>query len=230
MKILSPTVLVSALAVAAYTPFASAGDNLPTIADFVGDSNSFDTLSAALEATGLDEPLDKKSGEFTVFAPNDSAFGDLPNGLVKCLLKDTDVLAKILKYHVVAGKEVNSWDLEDGQKIKTLLGKTVKVSKDNKKIKINDSKVITPDVEFKNGIVHVIDAVLVPPGLDVAGFLKDCKGSSSGGNNKDTDDKDKCHYKGKSAKHGKWLTGPTHTCKCNDGHWEKCYRNKHLRQ
>ena len=205
MKLLSPTVLVSALAAAAYTPLASAGGNLPTIADFVDGADSFETLNAALEATGLDDPLDNKSGKFTVFAPKDSAFDNLPNGLLKCLLKDTDVLADILKYHVVAGKEVEAGDLKDGQKIKTLLGKNVKVSKNNKRVKINASRVVTPDVEFKNGIVHVIDAVLVPPGLDVAGFLDDCKGGSGGGNNKD--DKDKCHYKGKSAKHSKWLTG-----------------------
>merc|ERR1712228_911141 len=204
-----------------------------TVTDVASSNKDFQTLTAALVAVGLDDDL-AGNGPFTVFAPTDGAFNNLPDGLVSCLLKDKnlDILKDILLYHVASGKVLSS-NLERNQRIETLEGRTVKVRlPNNGNVFINDSRVVTPDLEVANGVIHVINRVLVPPNIDVGAFLDTCQNKKNNNNNKKNNNKDRCHYRGDSADHGDWLTGPTHRCKCDDGHWTRCYRiarNGHLR-
>merc|ERR1712166_1490737 len=133
----------------------------------------FDTLVAALGAADLVDVLSGE-GPFTVFAPTDDAFAALPDGLVTCLLEpdNKEALTSILTYHVVSG-QVLSTDLTDGMTATTLQGEDVTVDLTDG-VKINDSEVISADVMTSNGVIHVIDAVLVPPSIDVAAFLETC--------------------------------------------------------
>jgi len=125
-------------------------------------AGTFNTLLAAAKAAGLADTL-ASDGPFTVFAPTDEAFENLPKGTVKSLLKpkNKSKLAAILKYHVVKGK-VSSRDAIAAQTAKTLNGSKVKISIQNGKLSINDSTVVANDVEAENGIIHVIDQVLIP--------------------------------------------------------------------
>ena len=128
----------------------------------VGNEN-LSTLVAAVKAAGLVETLSGK-GPYTVFAPTNEAFDALPAGTVENLLKpeNKDQLIAVLTYHVVAG-EAYAKDLSNGQKIITVEGKDVKVKINSKGVMINDGKVIAADVKATNGVVHVIDQVLLPP-------------------------------------------------------------------
>ena len=128
----------------------------------VGNEN-LSTLVAAVKAAGLVETLSGK-GPYTVFAPTNEAFAALPAGTVENLLKpeNKDQLIAVLTYHVVAG-EAYAKDLSNGQKIITIEGKDVKVKINSKGVMINDGKVIAADVKATNGVVHVIDQVLLPP-------------------------------------------------------------------
>ena len=149
---------------------ASAAD-IPTTAI---DNGSFKTLVAALGAADLVDTLSAPNGPYTVFAPTDDAFAALPEKLVPCLLQDDnkDTLSSILTYHVVDGS-VMSTDLSDGMEAPTLQGEKVTITtKDG--VKVNDSTVTTADIETDNGVIHVIDAVLVPPSIDVNAFLETC--------------------------------------------------------
>jgi uncharacterized surface protein with fasciclin (FAS1) repeats len=132
-----------------------------TVVDIIVNSPAHDTLEAALIAAGLADDL-SGAGPFTVFAPTDDAFKALPEGTIEALLADpTGDLANILLYHVASGK-VMSGDLSDGQMIPTLLGKDVKVTISEDGVFINDAKVTVADLQADNGVVHVINAVLVP--------------------------------------------------------------------
>merc|ERR1719215_842926 len=137
-------------------------------------AGSFNTLVAALSATDLVGALSEPNGPFTVFAPTDEAFDALPDGLVTCLLEPDNkgALTSILTYHVVSG-QVLSTDLEDGMTATTLQGEDVTVDLTDG-VMINDSEVVMADVMTSNGVIHVIDAVLVPPSIDVAAFLETC--------------------------------------------------------
>ncbi|OEU12452.1 beta-Ig-H3/fasciclin, partial [Fragilariopsis cylindrus CCMP1102] len=122
------------------------------------------TLVAALTAADLVSAIAEPNGPFTVLAPTDEAFAALPEGLVECLLKEenVDALSAILTYHVVDG-QVLSTDLTDGMMAPTLQGEDVTINTTDGVV-INDSAtVITADIMTSNGVVHVIDAVLVPP-------------------------------------------------------------------
>jgi uncharacterized surface protein with fasciclin (FAS1) repeats len=129
------------------------------IVDTAVSAGSFTTLVAAVKAAGLVDTL-KGAGPFTVFAPTDEAFAKLPAGTVEALLKDIPKLKKILTYHVVAGK-VMAADVVKLKSAKTVEGSEVKIDATNG-VKINDSKVVTPDVAADNGVIHIIDAVLLP--------------------------------------------------------------------
>lgn len=122
-------------------------------------AGSFKTLAAALEAAGLVETL-QGSGPFTVFAPTDEAFAKLPAGTVEALLKDKPRLQKVLKYHVVSGK-LTSDQIGRYSAAHTLAGQTVRIDA-CQDVKINGSKVVKADVAASNGVIHVIDAVLLP--------------------------------------------------------------------
>lgn len=124
-------------------------------------AGNFKTLAAALDAAGLIEVL-KSEGPFTVFAPTDEAFDKLPAGTVADLLKpeNREKLVAILKYHVVPGR-VTSDQVVKISSAKTLNGQSVGVTS-NDGVKINDSKVIKADIHTSNGVIHVIDHVLLP--------------------------------------------------------------------
>ncbi len=132
------------------------------IVDVAIGSPDHTTLVAAVTAAGLVETL-KGTGPFTVFAPTNAAFSVLPAGTVEGLLKpeNKEKLAGILTYHVVAGA-VKAADLKDGQKVKTVQGEELMVSIKDGKVMINGANVTAADLTGSNGVVHVIDAVLMP--------------------------------------------------------------------
>ncbi|MBW4674838.1 MAG: fasciclin domain-containing protein [Desmonostoc geniculatum HA4340-LM1] len=132
---------------------------MANIIDTATNNGSFKTLVAAIEAAGLIDTL-KGDGPFTVFAPTDAAFNKLPAGTVDALLKDIPKLKKILTYHVVSGK-VLAADVAKLKTAKTVEGSDVKIDASNG-VKINDAKVATADVAADNGVIHVIDTVLIP--------------------------------------------------------------------
>jgi len=121
----------------------------------------FTTLAAALEAAGLAETL-KGEGPFTVFAPTDEAFAKLPEGTVEALLGDIPALSNILLYHVVSG-EVFSADVVNLESAPTAQGQPVSIKVEDGKVFINESQVIIADIAATNGVIHVIDSVLLPP-------------------------------------------------------------------
>jgi uncharacterized surface protein with fasciclin (FAS1) repeats len=132
------------------------------VVDIAMGSADHSTLVAAVKAAGLAETL-KGAGPFTIFAPTNAAFSALPAGTVDGLLKPEKKadLTKILTYHVVAGA-VKAADLKDGQKIKTLQGGELTVSIKDGKVKINGANVTAADLSGSNGVIHVIDGVLMP--------------------------------------------------------------------
>jgi len=131
------------------------------IVDTALSAGNFSTLAAALGAAGLIEAL-KNEGPFTVFAPTDEAFAKIPPQALSKLLQpeNKEKLAAILTYHVVPGR-VTAHDVANLNSATTLQGQTLTISKQDG-VKINDAKVIAPDVEATNGIIHVIDTVLMP--------------------------------------------------------------------
>ena len=145
--------------------------SIPETAEATG---AFTTLLAALRAAQLNGALELE-GPYTIFAPDDTAFAGLPEGLVGCLVKpeNRDALSQILTYHVVAGK-VMSTDLMDGMVATTLNGANVTVDLSSG-VKIGTANVTAADVEASNGVIHVINSVLVPPTIDVGAFLATCQ-------------------------------------------------------
>jgi uncharacterized surface protein with fasciclin (FAS1) repeats len=133
-----------------------------TVVDVIVNSPDHNTLEVAVIAAELADDL-SGPGPFTVFAPTDAAFASLPAGVVDALLVDpTGDLAQILLYHVVSGTALST-SLTDGQTIATLQGQTVEVTINADGVFINDAQVIVADITATNGVVHVIDAVLLPP-------------------------------------------------------------------
>jgi uncharacterized surface protein with fasciclin (FAS1) repeats len=143
----------------AYDAKAKAGAD---IVDTAVAAGSFNTLAAALKAAGLVETL-KGTGPFTVFAPTDEAFAKLPAGTLDSLLKPENKakLASILTYHVVPGK-VMAADVVKLKEAKTVNGQMVKIMVDGNKVRVNDANVVKTDVGASNGVIHVIDTVLLP--------------------------------------------------------------------
>lgn len=130
-----------------------------TIVDVAIANGNFKTLVAAVQAAGLVETL-SGTGPFTVFAPTDAAFAKLPAGTVEALLKDKEKLKAILTYHVVSGK-VMSTDVVKLTSAKTVNGQSVTIDA-KAGVKVNNATVVTPDVAASNGVIHVIDTVLLP--------------------------------------------------------------------
>jgi len=134
------------------------------IVDTAVAAGSFKTLVTAVKAAGLVDTL-KSKGPFTVFAPNDDAFAKLPRGTVEGLLKDIPKLKAILTYHVVPGK-VMAADVVKLKTAKTVQGQDVKIDASkwhlHKNVKINDANVIKADIATDNGVIHVIDKVILP--------------------------------------------------------------------
>ncbi|MCL4270449.1 MAG: fasciclin domain-containing protein [Anaerolineales bacterium] len=144
-------------------PTATPEPELADIVDTAVADGRFTTLVAALEAAGLVETL-KGEGPFTVFAPTDDAFAALPEGTVESLLlpENKQQLTDILLYHVVSGK-VMAADVTGLESATTVLGKDIAIKVDMGNVYINDAQVIITDIETSNGVIHVIDAVILPP-------------------------------------------------------------------
>ncbi len=153
------TILSATAATLIGTGAFAAGHSMD-IVDTAVDAGSFTTLVAAVEAAGLVDTL-KGEGPFTVFAPTDEAFAALPEGTVEALLADPEALAAILTYHVVPGA-VMSTDLSDGMTATTVNGQDITIGTEGG-VTVNDANVVTADIEASNGVIHVIDAVILPP-------------------------------------------------------------------
>ena len=182
MKLFRTSALIAAALAAALTLSACGSDSdtatetmteetsVGTIVDVASADGSFATLVAAVTAADLVETL-SGTGPFTVFAPTDEAFAALPEGVLDALLlpENKAVLAQILTYHVVSGM-VMAADVKDGD-IATVEGQTIKLST-AEGVTVNGATVVVADVAASNGVIHAIDAVILPPGVDVAKLLK----------------------------------------------------------
>lgn len=133
---------------------------MANIVETAVNAGSFNTLVAAVKAAGLVDTL-TGAGPFTVFAPTDEAFAKLPEGTVDGLLKDITKLKQILTYHVVSGK-VMAADVVKLKSATTVQGSDVKIDASNGGVKVNNATVTTADVAADNGVIHIIDTVLLP--------------------------------------------------------------------
>jgi uncharacterized surface protein with fasciclin (FAS1) repeats len=153
-KILTTTALLSALTLS--SALAQSG----TIADAVSKDPQFSTLLSALKIAGLDKTLAGK-GPFTVFAPTNAAFAKVPKATLAALLKNKAQLTKVLTYHVVSGS-VMAADVMKMKDAKTVEGSSVMISMMGKNVMIDKAKVTKADIKASNGVIHVIDTVLMP--------------------------------------------------------------------
>jgi uncharacterized surface protein with fasciclin (FAS1) repeats len=163
VKKVTPLVLVMAMLAISVVPALAAPPAQATkdIVDTAIADGRFKTLVTAVQAAGLVDTL-KGPGPYTVFAPTDDAFAKLPAGTVDALLKDTPKLKSILLYHVVSGK-VMAADVVKLSSANTVEGKPVTIKVDGGKVFVNDAQVVIADVQASNGVIHVIDTVLLPP-------------------------------------------------------------------
>ena len=182
MKVLRRSALVAAALAALLALSACSSDSdtasetmteetsVGTIVDVASADGSFGTLVAAVTAADLVETL-SGTGPFTVFAPTDEAFAALPAGVLDALLlpENKALLAQILTYHVVSGM-VMAADVTDGD-VATVEGSKIKLSTMGG-VTVNGAKVVAADVAASNGVIHAIDAVILPPGVDVAKLIK----------------------------------------------------------
>jgi len=154
---------ISTLAITVFALLAPMqAQNERDIVETAVSAKSFTTLTAALEAAGLVDTL-KGSGPFTVFAPTDEAFAKLTAGTVQSLLQDIPALTEILTYHVVAGK-LDASQVVTRSSVDTVNGNSLLVTVTDGTVKIGTATVTTTDVMATNGIIHVIDSVLLPKG------------------------------------------------------------------
>jgi uncharacterized surface protein with fasciclin (FAS1) repeats len=154
-KTLAATSIVALTSLPALADSHGAAD----IVDTAVAAGDFTTLVAAVQAAGLEETL-RGEGPFTVFAPTDAAFAALPEGTVDALLADIPALTSILTYHVVPGAVMSS-DLSDGMTAETVNGQSVTFSTSGAP-QVNGANIIAADIEASNGVIHVIDAVILP--------------------------------------------------------------------
>jgi uncharacterized surface protein with fasciclin (FAS1) repeats len=161
MKLKSVLALAGVIGIAAGAAGVRAAST--DIVDTAVAAGQFKTLAAAIDAADLTETL-KGPGPFTVFAPTDEAFAKLPDGTVESLLKpeNKDQLTAILTYHVVPGK-VMAADVVKLEEAKTVNGKMIDVKVDGDKVMTNSANVTKTDIEASNGVIHVIDSVILPP-------------------------------------------------------------------
>ncbi len=161
-RMLSLAVVVSLMSLATVFAADTCKDKPKDIVDTAVSAGSFKTLAAALTAADLVDTL-KGDGPFTVFAPTDEAFAKLPEGTVADLLKpeNKEELAGILTYHVVSGK-VMAADVVKLKEAKTVQGSMVKIKVKGEMVMVNKAKVVKTDILCGNGVIHVIDAVMLP--------------------------------------------------------------------
>jgi uncharacterized surface protein with fasciclin (FAS1) repeats len=155
------TMLLASIAVIGVLQ-VSATSSQKDIVDTAATAGSFNTLVTAVQAAGLVDTL-KGPGPFTVFAPTDEAFAKLPAGTLEALLKDREKLAAILKYHVVSGK-VTAADVARITSAKTVNGQALTIRAANGAVMVDNAKVVKTDIETSNGLIHVIDTVVLPKG------------------------------------------------------------------
>ena len=162
LNIFGFTVAITALLLASSVIASHHGEKKKDIVDTAVANGSFNTLAAALDAGGLIATL-KSEGPFTVFAPTDEAFAKLPDGTVEMLLlpENKDKLVAILTYHVVPG-EVSAAEVVKLNSATTVNGADVQISVRDGSVFINDSRVIIADVYASNGVIHVVDTVILP--------------------------------------------------------------------
>jgi len=182
MKVLRPAAFAAVVIATALTLSACGSDSetameetteqasVGTIVDVASGAGNFSTLVAAVTAADLAATLSGE-GPFTVFAPTDDAFAALPAGVLDALLlpENKALLAQILTYHVVSGK-VMAADVTDGD-VATVEGQTIKLATEGG-VTVNGATVISADVAASNGVIHAIDQVILPPGVDVTPFVK----------------------------------------------------------
>jgi uncharacterized surface protein with fasciclin (FAS1) repeats len=156
--------VAASLTLALIVPGLAQADSAPSaarmdIVDTAASAGDFSTLVAAVQAAGLVEAL-KGDGPFTVFAPTDEAFAKLPEGTLEGLLADKEQLVAVLTYHVVPGK-LMAEDVVKKKRAETLQGKKVKIDSSSG-VRIDNAQVIKADIETSNGVIHVIDTVIIP--------------------------------------------------------------------
>ena len=160
MKKIMFIALLSLLSLSLLSPISLAQTaQAKDIVDTAVAAGSFNTLVAAVKAAGLVDTL-KSTGPFTVFAPTDEAFAKLPAGTVESLLQDKEKLSGILTYHVVAGKLMAA-DVVSQTSLKTVQGQSLKISTMGG-AKVNNANIVKTDIQTSNGVIHVIDTVLLP--------------------------------------------------------------------
>lgn len=147
----------------AASPSPSPSPSGPDIIATLEERGDFTTLLTAINTAGLEETL-RGPGPYTLFAPPDSAFAELPGGVLDDLLADpAGALTNVLTYHVVSGR-VESTDLTDGMMVETVNGATLRIDIGaDGAVRVNDAMVMEADISASNGIIHVIDGVLIPP-------------------------------------------------------------------
>lgn len=136
-----------------------------TIVDVAVEAGSFETLVTAVQAAGLADVLSSE-GPFTVFAPTDAAFARLPEGTLEALLADKQALTEVLTYHVISGK-VMAEDVIAAQRVRpeTVQGSMLNIRVMDGTVRVDDATVVQADVEASNGVIHVIDAVVLPSSM-----------------------------------------------------------------
>jgi len=132
---------------------------MPTIVDIAVQAGKFNTLVQAVQAAGLVETLSGE-GSFTVFAPTDEAFAQIPQETLQAVLADKEKLTAILTYHVVPGKLMAA-DVVRSTQLQTVQGQSITVSTEGG-VRVDDANVVQTDIEADNGVIHVIDKVLMP--------------------------------------------------------------------
>jgi uncharacterized surface protein with fasciclin (FAS1) repeats len=140
-------------------PAATTAGSVKDIVDTAVEAGSFNTLAKALTEAGLVDTL-KGPGPYTVFAPTDAAFAKLPPGTLEALLADKAKLTKVLTYHVVSGK-VMAADVVKLTRVQTVEGQSVRITA-SQGVKVNDANIVKTDIEASNGVIHVIDTVILP--------------------------------------------------------------------
>jgi uncharacterized surface protein with fasciclin (FAS1) repeats len=163
--VIALAIIIGSLPTIADAHCGSCGSHEAKKADIVATASSagdFNTLVAAVQAAGLEETLQSK-GPFTVFAPTDEAFAKLPAGTVDSLLANPDKLREILLYHVVPGK-VMAADVVSLSSATTAQGSDVAIKLDDGSVRVDNALVTATDIETSNGVIHVIDTVIIPRG------------------------------------------------------------------
>jgi uncharacterized surface protein with fasciclin (FAS1) repeats len=151
--------LATTIAAVGVLGLAQSGAFAADLVDTAASAGQFKTLVKAVQVAGLVDTL-KARGPYTVFAPTDEAFAKLPPGTLDALLADPQKLASVLKYHVVSGK-VMAKDVKTGS-VKTVEGQPLRVVASGNGVTVNDATVVTTDIEASNGVIHVIDRVVLP--------------------------------------------------------------------